>query len=273
MRNLVLRLGEISIPVGLVATASEPDEKLFRTLHAGECKAPIALRVYCPADQRVLEPDETVKAWEVAPGQFLELDTGELEALTPTDSSVVPLGYFVPADDLDPLLVKKRYHLAPAKAFVGRGAYRALAAAMHDEKVVAVARFNAWNSEQLGAISTRGGVLELATLHFVDDVALEQSDEIAEQLAEQPLAANAAALMRDVVARYTRTLKPGDLASLHRPRVRELLEAKLAGQPIVEPAAESSEAEPLPAVPADLETALRRTLKAAPRRRRVAARA
>lgn len=268
MRNFVLRLGDLAIPVGLVATARNADERLLRVLHV-ECKTPVTQRVYCALDERVLEQDETVTAWEVAPGQFLELDEKELDRLGPQDSSVVAITGFVDAGTIDPLLVKKRYHLAPSRAVAGRPAYRALAAAMHELDVVALTRFYAWNSEQLGAISSRGEILELATLHFLDDVALKQTDEIAEQLAEAPVSELVAELMLDVVARYTRTLKPDDLASEQRPRMRSLLEAKLNGQPIVNVDDETET--DVVAPPTDLQTALRSTLKGAPRRRRAAA--
>jgi DNA end-binding protein Ku len=261
MRNLVLRLGELAIPVGLAATVAEPDEKLFRVLHA-DCKTPISMRVYCPLDERVLEPDETLTAWQVAPGQFIPLDADELAALRPEDSALVRISGFTSSGQLDALLVKKRYHLAPAKALIGRRAYRALAEAMRDLDVVALARFTAWQTEQIAAINSRGNALELATLNFFDDVV--QADETAAAIAAVELGADDGELMREVVERYTRTLKPDDLASLQRPRVRKLLEAKLAGEPIVGPDARQEET---PAEAADLGDALRRTLKAAPRRR------
>jgi len=128
------------------------------------------------------------------------------------------------------LLVKKRYHLAPTKSFVGHRPYRALAEAMRELDVVALTRFAQWSTEQLGAISSRGIVLELATLHFLED--LVQADEIADAISQVAIAPGEHDLMAEVVSRYTRALKPDDLASEQRPRVRHLLEAKLSGEKI-----------------------------------------
>jgi non-homologous end joining protein Ku len=75
--------------------------------------------------------------------------------------------------------------------------------------------------------------------------------------------------MAQVVQRYTRTLKPDDLASEQRPRVRQLLEAKLAGGSIID--TDEQTPEPEPVAPADLALALKATLKAAPRKRRAVA--
>jgi DNA end-binding protein Ku len=267
LRNLVLRLGEVAIPVGLASSVSEK-ETSFRLLHSKpDCLAPTSLRAYCAADGWMLSPDETVTAWEVAPGQFIQLDDDELAALRPADSHLVEISGFIPAEQLDPLLVKKRYHLAPSKSFVGQRPYRALAEAMHELDVVALTRFAQWSTEQLGAISSRGIVLELATLRFLED--LVQADEIADTLGDVTIAAGEHDLMAEVVSRYTRALKPDDLASEQRPRVRHLLEAKLAGEKIkaaIDDVAAKDEPQPV-----DLEAALRRTLKGAPKKRRTAA--
>jgi DNA end-binding protein Ku len=265
IRNLVLRLGDLAIPVGLVAATSDSDEKLFRTLHAGDCKNPIRLAQVCANHEPVLVLDETetVKAWEVAQGQFLELDQAELDALTPTGSSLVPLNGFVDAAAIDDLLVRRRYHLAPAKTGIGQRAYLALAAALDGAEVVAVTRFVAWKNEQLAAIASRGKILELATLRELADVV--QADAIAEALAGVVVGEVELDLMRQIVDRYTRRLQPDDLAGQQRPRVRALLEAKLSGGTI---ATTVAAAEPEPVPPADLETALRRTLRDAPKRRR-----
>jgi DNA end-binding protein Ku len=262
IRSFVLRLGDLTIPVGLVATVSDNDERLFTTLHA-ECKTPVTMRVFCNTDGRVLDETETVKAWQAAPGQYVELDQAEVDALTPIDSSVVPLAGFVDETAIDPLLVRKRYHLAPGKNGVGKAAYLALATEMWREHVSAVTRFTAWKSEQLAAISSRGRELELATLHPLDD--LVQADAIAAALDGIEISDVVVTLMCDVVRRYTRRLKPDDLALEQRPRIRALLETKLAGGTIVAPPREKAE---IPTTQADLESALRSTLRSAPRPRR-----
>jgi non-homologous end joining protein Ku len=79
--------------------------------------------------------------------------------------------------------------------------------------------------------------------------------------------------MRELVERHTRTLKPADLASVERPRVRQLLDRKLAGEPIVTAALDEQADDVASTPPVELEAALKRSLKQAPRKRRAAARA
>lgn len=257
--NGTLELGELTIPVGLVSTVSERREKL-KTLHR-DCLTPAAQRGFCERDQEILDESTIVHAWEAAPGEYLLVDADERVALDPVESRRVAIGAFVPVDDLEPELLRKRYELVPSKTTVGRRGYRLLASAIHELQVAGLARFVAWRSEQLAAITSRDGeVMQLTTLYFAEDLlarpSLDPVDEVGDGLQE---------LARELVSRHTRPLRSGDLDSVERPRVRALLDAKLAGQPIIRPAVEENERAPLASL--DLEAALKRSLKKAPRRR------
>jgi DNA end-binding protein Ku len=256
--NGTLTLGAIAIPVGIAPTVRDGRER-FRRLHEA-CGTPVSLRPYCTPDEQLLEPEQIVSAYEVAPGEFLVLDQAELDALEPEETREIPIGCFVGAGDLDPLLEAKRYRLAPSKTVVGGRAYTLLAAAMHDEDAIALARFS-WKGEKIAAIRSRGTTLELTTLHFDEDLVPVEPDidpraDVDEQLR---------ALARELVQRHTRTLQAGDLASLERPRVRAMLEDKLAGQTIIRP---QTPVEPAAVSSVDLADALQRSLKTAPRPRR-----
>ena len=71
--NGSLSFGLVSIPVGL-APATKPaarqSDVSFRLLHR-ECMTPIKQKRWCPTHDRELAPDEIVKGWEVAKGQFV----------------------------------------------------------------------------------------------------------------------------------------------------------------------------------------------------------
>lgn len=264
-----LELAEIAIPVGIVPTVRDAGEKLKR-LHEA-CKTPVSLRSYCTLEEQLLETDDVVSAWEVAPGEYLVLDADELAALKPEDTRRIPIGCFFHVDELDPVFVRNRYWLAPSKSTIAHRAYAVFAEAMHDLDAAALTRFT-WKGEKVGAVySPDGKLLELLVLHFAEDVlTVEAADELAAlAVSAQP----EVALAKKLIGRHTRNLDvDDDLASLERPLIRELLEAKLAGQPIVRP--EPVEREP-GAVGAggDLTAALERSLKQAPRARRRPARA
>jgi DNA end-binding protein Ku len=87
--NGSISFGLVNIPVGL-ALATTPKAKQsdvsFRTLHR-ECKTPIRQKRWCPTHEREVGPDEIVKGWEVAKGEFVVVEDTDLEAIQQHDES------------------------------------------------------------------------------------------------------------------------------------------------------------------------------------------
>lgn len=87
--NGSLSFGLVTIPVGLAPATKPAARQLdlsFRLLHR-ECKTPIRQKRWCPKHERDLEPDEIVKGWEVAKGQFVLVEESDLEALEGADDT------------------------------------------------------------------------------------------------------------------------------------------------------------------------------------------
>ena len=76
--NGSISFGLVNIPVGL-ALATQRQDVSFRTLHR-ECGTPIKQKRWCPVHERDVEPDELVKGWEFAKGQYVLVEESDLEA-------------------------------------------------------------------------------------------------------------------------------------------------------------------------------------------------
>ena len=116
--NGSLSFGFVSIPVGL-APATKPAARAsdisFRMLHR-ECKTPIKQKRFCPTHERDLEPDEIVKGWEVAKGQFVIVEEADLEAMANQDDSrSIEIARFVDAGQVDPIFFDRTYFLVPPR--------------------------------------------------------------------------------------------------------------------------------------------------------------
>src|SRR5262245_14192543 len=110
--NGSLSFGLVSIPVGL-APATKPaarqSDVSFRLLHR-ECGTPIKQKRWCPKHDREVGPDELVKGWEVAKGQFVVVEDAELEALERHDDSrTIDIERFVPLAEVDPVWMDRTY--------------------------------------------------------------------------------------------------------------------------------------------------------------------
>ncbi len=257
--NGSLSFGLVSIPVGL-APATKPAARQsdisFRMLHR-ECLTPIKQKRWCPIHDRELAPDEIVKGWEVAKGQFVIVEEGELEALERHDDSrTIDIERFVPLGDVDPIWMDRTYFLVPGTAPAQRRPYKLLLEAMEEAGVGAVGRLVRSGRESLCLVRPRGQGLVLETLYLVEDVYSQA--EIEEAMEETKLKKAELDLARQIVDGLQAEFDPSELTSGYRRDLRELLEAKLKGEEISVP--EPTE-EPAPAV--DLIEALKASVAAA----------
>src|SRR5437667_4752347 len=166
--NGSISFGLVNIPVGL-ALATQRQDVSFRTLHR-ECGTPIKQKRWCPVHERDVEPDELVKGWEFAKGQYVLVEEADLEAVALQRSQSIAILRFVRLEDVDPVYFDRTYYLAPADAEAQRKPYVLLLRAMEESGMAAVGKFVLWGKENLCLIRARAGALLLETLFFAEDV-------------------------------------------------------------------------------------------------------
>ena len=255
--NGSISFGLVNIPIGL-ALATQRSDIAFRTLHR-ECGTPIKQKRYCPFHERDVEPDELVKGWEFAKGQYVLVEEADLEAVALTRSQSIAILRFVKLEDVDPVYFDRTYYLAPADADAQRKPYVLLLRAMEESGMAAVGKFVLWGKENLCLIRARAGALLLETLFFAEDV--RAKTEIEEAVGEAQVKDAELDLARQVIDSLVADFEPNELESVYRSDLRALLEAKLAGQEIVAP-------EPVAEAPViDLMEALRQSVADAQTRR------
>ena len=121
-----ISFGLVNIPIGL-AVATQRSDIAFRTLHR-ECGTPIKQKRWCPFHERDVEPDELVKGWEVAKGEFVtRRGVGSRGRRAPALRNRSRSSRFVKLADVDPVYFDRTYYLAPASADAAAAALRAAA--------------------------------------------------------------------------------------------------------------------------------------------------
>ena len=234
--NGSLSFGLVSIPVGL-APATKPaarqSDVSFRLLHR-ECLTPIKQRRWCPKHDREVPPDELVKGWEVAKGQYVVVEEAELEALESLDDSrSIDIARFVPLADVDPVWLDRTYFLVPGSAPAQRRPYRLLLEAMRETRTGAIGRFVRSGRESLCLVRAKGEALLLETLFLAEDVYSQA--ELEEAMEATEVKKPELGLARQIIDSLTGPFDPATLTSDYRGNLRALLEAKLRGEEIVEP--------------------------------------
>jgi DNA end-binding protein Ku len=223
----------------------------FRTLHR-ECGTPIKQKRWCPFHERDVEPDELVKGWEVAKGEFVLVEEADLEAVALQRSQSIEIVRFVKLDDVDPVYFDRTYYLAPAAADAARRPYVLLLRAMQETGMAAVGKFVLWGKENLCLIRAQGDALAMETLFFAEDV--RAKNEIEEAVAATKVQKAELALAGQVIDSLVGDWNVADFENDYRQDLRAMLEAKLAGEEIKRP-------EPVAETPViDLMEALRKSV-------------
>jgi len=245
--NGSISFGLVNIPVGLspaTAPAARQSDVQFRMLHR-TCMTPIKQKRWCPVHDVEVGPDELVRGWEVAKGQFVPVEDEELEAIEQRGTShTIDVARFVKADEVDPIYFDRTYYLVPAGTEAQRRPYALLLQAMREQGVMGIGSFVLAGKEKLAAVRPKGDALALETLFLAEDV--RSQAEIEEAVAGTEV-------------------KKAELESDYRRDLRALLEAKLEGREIVKP-------EPVAETPVvDLMDALKRSVAEAQGRKKTAA--
>ena len=240
----------VAIPVSLVR-AVEPGRVSFRMLHSRDY-SPLARRMVCPREGKIVPADEIVRGFEIGPDRFIVVTDEELASVTPERSRTIEIVEFVEAGEIDPVYYDQPYYLLPSKG--GEKAYRLLAEAMRRTNRAGLAKFVLAEREYLVAVSSRDGVLVLTTLHYHDDIL--PGEERPPAKGKTP--ADDRARMKKSVSRRIRDFDPGKYTDERRKKLVDLLARKAKEQaPVQAPVSEEEEG----GGPADLEAALEESMR------------
>src|SRR5262249_12850049 len=171
--NGSISFGLVNIPVGLApatASSARQSDVSFRLLHR-TCLTPIQQRRWCAVHDVEVGPDELVRGWEAAKGQFVPIEDAELEAIERHDTSrAIGITRFVKVADVDPVFFDRTYYLLPAGSEAQRRPYVLLLEAMKESDVAALGSFVLAGKEKLCLIRPKGDALALETLFVSEDV-------------------------------------------------------------------------------------------------------
>src|SRR5215470_14075359 len=219
--NGSISFGLVNIPVGLApatASSARQSDVSFKLLHR-ECLQPIKQKRWCPVHEIDLSPDEIVRGWEVAKGQFVPVEDAELEALESFDTSrSIEIKQFVPAGEVDPIYFDRTYYLVPAATEAQRRPYALLIEAMKESRVVGLGSFVLAGKEKLCLIRPKGHALALETLFVAEDV--KSQAEIDEAVAASEVKAPELELARQIITSLEGPFEPSELRRDYRASLR-----------------------------------------------------
>jgi DNA end-binding protein Ku len=255
-----IQFGLVTIPVRLYLATEAKTQIAFHLLHAAD-GARIQMKIWCPAEEKIIPRSETVRGYEVAPDRYVVVTDEDLAKVPLKTVRAIEIEQFVERSAAESAVrfVKQAYYVEPEP--IGRKAFALLRDILAEGGLTAICKVVIKDREVLAAIDPFDRALLLSTLHWPDEIRsigeLDLPDgEIEIKPAERAMA-------RQLVEAMTAPFDPAAYRDEYREAVLEIIRAKAEGMELEAPPAE---AEPAAAV-IDLMKVLEASVAAARRQR------
>ena len=232
-----ITFGLVSVPVDLLP-ANRPRRVSLRMLAPDG--TPLKREYWSAGGKEQVETENTVHAYELDGGKFVEVTDEELEELAPEKTREIDLRLFVDKDELDPVFFERAYFLAPSKG--ANKPYRLLVSAMESTGKAGIATFVMREREYLVAIIAENGLLRAETMRFADeirspgDAELPKPEKVEKKMVQR--------LSKALDAVFEEELDPDELQDRRSRGIEKLVKSKLsAGKDVVKAPEEVRESE------------------------------
>jgi DNA end-binding protein Ku len=164
--NGVVSFGLVTVPVRLYAATSNHDIR-FHQVH-GPDGGRIRYRRFCESCGAEVPYEDIVRGHETTDGELVTLDEQDMAGLPTATAREIVVLEFVPAEQIDPLLLDRSYYLEPDPKAVKP--YTLLRETLRETDQVAVGKVALRQREALALLRVRGDVIVLQTMLWPDEI-------------------------------------------------------------------------------------------------------
>ncbi|MGH2591072.1 MAG: Ku protein [Actinomycetota bacterium] len=245
-----ISFGLVTIPVAVYPATEEKSLK-FNQLHDADMGR-IRYKRVCAVDGEEVDFEHIVKGYEIEKDRYVVITDEDLDAVPVESSRAIDIQQFVDLDEIDPILFKKSYFLVPDET--GAKAYALLRKALSDENKVGIAKVSFRDKEHLAALRFKDRVFVLETMFWPDEIRAAEFDTVD---SDEKVRENEVDMAKALIENLTEPWNPEAFTDEYREALLEIVERKVAGEPIEAPA------EAPPARVVDLMDALKASVAAA----------
>ena len=247
-----ISFGLVSIPVKLYSATEEKDVS-FHQVHR-EDGGRIRYKRVCQIDGEEVPYSDIAKGYELPSGEVVVLTDEDFADLPLTTSRAIDVLEFVPLDQVDPMYFAKSYYLEPD----GQGAkpYVLLREALENSGRVALVKVALRSRESLATLRVRDGVFVLEMMLWPDEIRTPDFAFLDEDIdvRQQELK-----MAESLIESLSGDFEPEQYADNYREALQALIDAKVEGREVVQPAEPAADAGTV----VDLMAALRASVDAA----------
>ena len=228
-----LKLSLISVPVkAYTATTASGSEIRLNQLHV-ECHSRINHKKTCPI-QGELPSDQIVTGYEYSKGQFVIIDTDELDMLRTEDDKAITIIKFIKSGTLDPIYSTEKSYCPIPDGPVAQKPYAVLHDGMVELGRQAIAQVVMHGKEQAVWLRAVDNLITMTTLDYNQEVTKPGTFE--GELTTPAAAPDEIKLAKTLIEASTaKKLDFGKYNDVYTAKLKQLIEAKVAGKEIVAP--------------------------------------
>ena len=227
-----IQFGLVTIPVKLYLATESKYGVSFHMLHETDLSR-INMKVWCPADEKVISRSDTVKGYEWAPDQYVVITDEDLEKVPLKTVRSIEIEQFTKPDQEDGNVrfVKQAYYIEPDK--IGRKAFYLLKQVLEEEELTAICKVVIKDREALAALDPFGKTLLLTTLHWPDEIRSTAELDLPEE--EFDFKPAEMQMARQLVSAMTGEFEPEKYKDEYREALLQIIEQKVEGKEVTEP--------------------------------------
>jgi len=223
-----LKLSLVSCPIALYPATSEREKISFHQINKNTGNR-IKYRKVDGETGEEVDAGDIIKGFEVAKGEYIELDPEELEAVAIESKRTIDIDEFVPRLEIDELYLNSPYYIVP-DGEVGEQAFAVIREAIRKEGMVAIAKVVFTSREHIIALEARGKGLLGITLRYPYEVRGEK--DYFDDIPEEKIPKDMIELASHIVQTKTGHFEPKKFEDRYEEALRELIKRKQSGKPI-----------------------------------------
>ena len=223
-----LRFSLVTIPVRVYNAVDTAETIHFNQIHRDD-NGRVGYDKRCKKCDQVLEMSDIVKGYEYEPDMYVIFEKDDLDKLKLKSTKVIDIEGFVDETEIDPALYDAPYYLGPDGDVAGK-TYSLLSAALKDSGKFGVGKLVLRDREDIVLVAPKAEGLVIYKLRYpkeirkISDVPLVEKHTANKE--ELKLAKNLIDSMSTSLAKMT-------LENKYAEAVKEMVEAKIAGEEIV----------------------------------------
>src|SRR5713101_4265632 len=230
-----LKISLLHIPIKTFPATESSGSPPFNQIHT-ECPTRLSQKRRCAHCNREVPNSEIVKGYEFEKGRYVIMSEDDFDRVRPESTRVIDLVQFADAAAIDPMYVDRTYYLAPDGGMAA-DAFAVMRDGMQGK--VGIGKLALYGREYLVAVRPHQGGIVMHTLHHASEIrgidAVEELSSLPAQVKPEEIK-----LARQVISTFEQPLNLSDYKDQYREGLQRIIDAKIAGEEVVAPAAEAA---------------------------------